>query len=377
TTFLTGLSGPLAVLADPFYTQTVYVANTGAGTVLRILPNGLKQTVMSGLDEPAGLAQDPYGNFYVSEMGSGKVLEVPRATVAVGSGVYFPGFAPAKVIESGLSHPRGISADALGNVFVSNTDGGQVKVVASLREHQLLTHGMPDPTAAAYAPSGAVYVVDGTQGWLQEWSHGALHTVATGLADPVGVAAGGPYGWVWVDQADGKVLLVNPQNGTVRVVQSGLSAPGQLWALPSGGVLVAEKGAGQILEIAPSGKVFSVISGLQSPVGVAKDRFGDLVVALENGNIYSYPVVGSSHWLYNLKGVTAMAMDASGNSYAASSRYRLVVMHVKASGRSVVVNRDFRSLTGMTCTPQGDLFIADQKSVGLFEVVPTHVITQL
>jgi streptogramin lyase len=364
TTFLTGLSGPLAVLADPMYTQTVYVANTGQGTVIRVLPNGKRQIFLAGLDEPAGLAEDPFGNFYVSEMGNGKILEVSK-------------FGVRTIIDSGLGHPRGISVDALGNLFVSNTDSGQVGIVASLREQQLQTHGMPSPSAVAYAPNGTVYVVDRHEGWLQSWSNHALRTVATGLDNPVGVAAGGPFGWVWVDQADGRLLLVNPKTGTSHVVASGLNGPRQLWALPGSAVLLAEEGAGKVLEVAPTGRLFSVISGLHSPVAVAEDVGGDLAVGLANGDVYSYPASGKSMGLFNLHGITAMAMDSAGNIYTASSQYRLVVMHVEASGRDIVVNRDFRSLTGLSCTPKGTLWISDSLSQGIFMVRPTHFMTQL
>src|ERR1019366_394873 len=110
------------------------------------------------------------------------------------------------------------------------TDGGQVKIVATLREHQLQTHGIPDPSAVAYAPSGAVYVTDASEGLLQEWDHGALRTMATGLGQPIGVAAGS-NGEVWVDTADGRLVLVQP-DGTWRVVTSGLVTPHQLYASP-------------------------------------------------------------------------------------------------------------------------------------------------
>jgi hypothetical protein len=52
-------------------------------------------------------------------------------------------------------------------------------------------------------------------------------------------------------------------------------------------------------------------------------------------------------------------------------------MHVAATGRSVVVNRNFRSLTGLSATPTGTLWIADRASIGLFKVVPTPAFTQL
>jgi glucose/arabinose dehydrogenase len=156
-------------------------------------------------------------------------------------------------------------------------------------------------------------------------------------------------------------------------------APRQLWAVPdaSGSVLAVEEHRGQVVEITPSGTIATRLTGLHQPVAVAEDPQGDYVVAQRNGDVFEIQANGKRMHFYNLLGVTALAMDAQGNSYAASSTYRLVVMHVAATGRDVVVNRDFRSLTGMSATPKGTLWIADKKSFGLFMVVPTPTLTQL
>ncbi|HEV3329184.1 MAG TPA: hypothetical protein VGZ33_07275, partial [Acidimicrobiales bacterium] len=368
-TFLKGLSAPLAVMADPFYTKAVYVANTGAGTVIEVLPNGKRTILLSGLDQPAGLAEDPWGNLFVSEMGNGTVLKITNQ-----------GYGLRSVLRSGLGHPRGLSVDALGNLFISDTDAGQVKVVASLREHQLLTHGMPDPTAVGYAPSGAVFATEGSEGQLQEWDQGSLRTVATGLGHPIGVAAG-PNGDVWVDTAHGQLALVTP-SGANTVIEKGLARPRQLYAVPgaSGDVLVAEEGANRIVEVTPSGATFTRLQlkgRLHRPVGVAEDPQGDLVVGLANGDVVEFGPSGVPRHLFNLRYIAAIAMDRYGNSYTASSHYHLVVMHVAATGRDVVVNRDFRSLSGLTSSPSGQLWISDKKSIGLFTVIPTPFFTQL
>jgi streptogramin lyase len=370
-TFLRGLSAPLAVMADPFYTKAVYVANTGAGTVIEVLPNGKRTVLLSGLDQPAGLAEDPWGNLYVSEMGNGTVLKVTNQ-----------GYGTRSILRTGLGHPRGLSVDALGNLFISDTNAGQVKVVASLREHQLLTHGMPDPTAVGYAPSGAVFATEGSQGQLQEWDQGSLRTVATGLGDPTGVAAG-PNGDVWVVTKQGELSLLSASGALVKDIALGVPARArQLYAVPdgSGDVLVAEQGANRIAEVTPAGEVFTrlhLTGRLHGPVGVAEDPEGDLVVGLANGDVVEFDPSGTPKHLFNLRHIAGIAMDKYGNSYTASSKYHLVVMHVAATGRDVVVNRDFRSLSGLTSSPSGQLWISDKKSIGLFTVIPTPFFTQL
>ena len=255
-----------------------------------------------------------------------------------------------------------------------------MKVVAHLREHQLLTHGMPDPSAVAYAPSGAVYVTDESQGLLQKWENGALSTVATGLDHPVGVAAG-PSGKVWVDSASGSLSLVS-SDGTSKVVVAGLRDPRQLYTVPGSGgdVLVAEAHHGVILEVTPSGKTYVRLKGSHrnvAPVAVAEDQYGTLVVGFKNGNVVEYSPNGKPKQLFNVGGIAAVAMDGAGNSFTGSWKYRTVIEHVAATGRDVVVNRDFRSLTGLSASPGGTLWVSDKVSIGLYMVVPTPFYTQL
>lgn len=365
TTLLADVNHPMAVLCDPFWTLTYYVTEwaspkQGGGKIWMVPPKGRPTEIAWGLDEPAGLAMDPWGNLYVSEMGNGKVLEYPASD---------PNYDPI-VVDTGLDQPRGLSVDALGNLFIADAGGGQVKVLATLREQQLVTHGIPDPVAVAAGEAGNVYVVDHDQGWVQDDRDGTLSTFATGIVDPVGVAAG-PSHEVWVDTSSGRLLLVH-QGGKRHVVAEGLADPRQLYAVPGGdgAVLVAVEGSGEILEVQPDGATKVVLHGLDDPVGVAVEG-GVYTVGLEDGNVYQYGLVGPRQLLYNLRGISAIAMDAEGNSYVASSRYRLIVEHVAATGRDAVVNREFRSLAGMSSTPTGTLWVGDPKSIGLIEIVPT------
>ncbi len=376
STFWHGLDHPLAVMCDPFYRQIVYVANTGAGTVLAKLPNGKVITVLSGLDKPSGLAEDPWGHLYVAEMGNGKVLEVTGDAFGPGSPLSLQN-GTTSVVDTGLGHPRNLSVDALGNVFISDADGGQVKVLETIREHGLVTHGIPDPSAVGIGPGGAIYVTDVAQGWLQRYQHGVLRTITTKLVEPVGVAPES-NGSVWVDTKGGALEIVSP-NGQVRQVLSGLKDPRQLApADGTSGVYVVERGAGEVLLVSPNGAVRVMFHGLDHPVAFGTDGFGHDVVALQDGKVLEN-ITGPDRWtlLFNLKGVTAIGMDRYGNAYVASSRYRLIVEHVLATGRSAVVNRDFRSLSGMAAQPNGVLWVADHKSIGLWVVTPVRFSTQL
>jgi hypothetical protein len=162
-------------------------------------------------------------------------------------------------------------------------------------------------------------------------------------------------------------------------VAEGIDEPRQLYEAPGsdGSVLVAEEGAGTIVEYRVNGTKQVVEHGLAQPTAVAEDPAGDIVVALKNGEVYEYPIGAKREKLFNLRGVTAIAMTSNGNSFIASARYRLIVEHVAVTGVDAVVNRDFRTLSGMSSTAKGILWVSDRKSLGLYEVIPTHFYTQL
>lgn len=368
-TVLKGLVHPLAVLCDPRYTETYWVADSGAGTVIQMLPNGHQSVLMNHLHDPAGLGMDLDHNLYVSEYASGDVLRLDLNHASADYG-------RTTVVATGLDHPRGISVDAEGDVFVAVAGGGQVEVFATLREHELMTHGLPDPSAVAASRSGAVYITERRAGTVQEYVDGVLSTIATGLRAPVGVAAGAA-GTVWVDERDGALLLVSP-NGTYRVVAQGLDRPRQLWAVNGGtAVLVAEAGSNRIVEFGTGGASDVLEAGLPSPVAVAEGATGTLAIGLGDGDVYELPRNGASRYLFSVHGICAIGIDDANNIYVASSRYRLVIEHNADTGADVVVNRDFRSIAGMTTTARGVLWVVDRTSNALYQVPQTRLTVQL
>jgi hypothetical protein len=201
------------------------------------------------------------------------------------------------------------------------------------------------------------------------------------------------------------MLLVQP-DGSVSVAASLGTTPGQIYAVPdgTGDVLVPEPAKHKIVTVTPQGHIttrlvvpitpprhvtgrvtklakkhaIAAVRMAQEPVAVASDEFGDIVVGLANGDVEEFyaGLKGAVH-LFNLRGIAAIAMDRLGNSYAGSAQFRTVVMHVAATSRDVVVNRNFRSLTGLSSTPSGELWIVDKASIGMWKVTPYPLFTNL
>ncbi len=112
---LTGLSAPNGVALSPSG-EVVYVADTGAGRVMRFSstyqPLGRLGSV--ALDRPVALAVAPDGAVYVADAGLRRVLELgPSGALLASWGG--PGRGPGRFEE-----PSGIAVDSAGHVFVSD-----------------------------------------------------------------------------------------------------------------------------------------------------------------------------------------------------------------------------------------------------------------
>ena len=116
-TIATGFANPTSLAVDP--SGSVYVADKGAGAVYRLAPTTTgtyaQTTVLSGV-VPVAVASDAAGDVYVQDEGSGSVIEVP---VSGGE----------TVVLSGLQNPTGLAVDGLGNVYSADAKNASVTQV--------------------------------------------------------------------------------------------------------------------------------------------------------------------------------------------------------------------------------------------------------
>jgi hypothetical protein len=167
-----------------------------------------------------------------------------------------------------LEHSYGVAVDASGNVYISNSNGGNV-----LKE-------APQPDGS-YKTS----------------------TIASGLRGPEGVAVDSS-GNVYITQLYGGVLKEAPQpdggyTQSTSTIGSSLSGPLGVAVDSSGNVYIADDGNNRVLKEAlqPDGSYTqSVIgSGLSSPSGVAVDSAGNVyIVDSSNGRTLEEQVAGAN-----------------------------------------------------------------------------------
>jgi Glycosyl hydrolases family 28/Bacterial Ig-like domain (group 3) len=113
-TVATGFVNPVSLAVDG--SGDVFVADKGAGAVYKLAPNTngtyAQTTILSGV-VPVAVATDPAGDVYVQDESSASAIEVPL------SGAETP-------VLTGLQNPTGVAVDGLGNLYSADATRGNI-----------------------------------------------------------------------------------------------------------------------------------------------------------------------------------------------------------------------------------------------------------
>lgn len=153
--------------------ENVFVVSTD-GNVVKIAPNGVRTTVISGLNVPVGAAVDKSGNLFVAIQNDNAIIKItPGGTVST-----FATYA------NGLSLPNGLAFDSAGNLLVANWAAGNVlKFSPNGTPSTVLTGVGFGLTFVVSDSAGDVFVSDQQTGQiLEETAGGVEKTFASGLA---------------------------------------------------------------------------------------------------------------------------------------------------------------------------------------------------
>ena len=155
----------------------LFVADWGAGAVLRIARDGRVTVVAEGLDEPAGLALDSAGNLYVSTNAGGMTN--------AGAIVRISPMGEQSVVASGLTGPTALAVDAMDHLYVASFSDETISVVGMDGTVMVVAENVPSPAGMAFDETGTLFVVSSTEGTVSAVSPvGELTVVARGLLVP-------------------------------------------------------------------------------------------------------------------------------------------------------------------------------------------------
>ncbi|MBL7990317.1 MAG: SBBP repeat-containing protein [Candidatus Kapabacteria bacterium] len=401
----------------------VYVADHGNHRILKITSAGVVSTLAGSgqngyadgtgtaaqFSSPFAVAVDADGSVYVADSYNRRIRKITSAGVVstlAGSGQ--SGYADSAGTSAQFYLPYGIAVDAVGNVYVADTDNSRIRKITSAGQVTTLAgsgrNGYADgtgtlaqfssPAGVALDGSGNVYVADiGNNRIRKITSVGQVTTLAgsgsNGYADGTGTSAqfNNPFG-VALD-GSGNVYVADLSNQRIRKITS----VGQVTTLAGTGQSGYADGMGTSAQFA-------------APFGVAVDGSGNVYVADRSNHrirkITSTGQVttlagsgkggyadgaGTSAQFYLPSGV---AVDTTGNVYVADSfNYR--IRKVTSGGQvttlagsaqygyadGVGTSAQFYQPIGVAVDGAGNVYVADYGSGRIRKITSTGQVTTL
>ena len=418
---------PCGVATDTI--GNVYVADTGNFTIRKIAPGGVVTTVAGSAGAfgsadgtgsaarfgtqysgPNGLTLDGSGNVYVADTGNYTIRKVTPAgvvtTQAGAAGAY--GNANGTGTAARFAYPRGITADAIGNLYVVEAYNAIRKVTPAGVVTTLAggNYGSGDGTgnvAQFNSPYGLGLDAAGNIFVADTYNHAIRRVTAGGIVTTMAGSAGS----------------AGSTNGAGVVAR--FSNLGAIAVDPTGTVLIADAGNNAICKLPPGGATLTLAGGgygsadgtgsaaqFKSPYGLALDGIGNVYLAdTYNHTIRKVTPGGVVTTLAGTPGVTGtadgtgsnarfntpfgIAVDGSGTVYVAGS-YNYSIRKVTPGGVVTTLagcpgnsgstdgtgtNARFSPLMGVAVDGSGTVFVADTYNCSIRKVTPGGTVTTM
>jgi len=374
---------------------------------------------------PTGLAVDGAGNLYIAEVGNHRVRKVNAdGNIITVAGNGAPGFSGdgGPATAAALNFPTGVAVDAAGNVFIADRNNqrirkvdaaGIIATVAGSGTTGYSGDGGP-ATAASLALSrvglvsgvavdalGNLYIADSENGRVRRVDPaGKILTVAgTGAAGysgdggpAVGAGLNSPQG-VAVD-ASGNLYIADAFNNVVRMVNSAgiirtVAGSGARGFSGDGGAAVQAALANEsALAVDPAGNLY-IADAANSRV--RKVSSAGIITTLAGNGLNKFGGDGGAAIRASLNSPQGVAVDAAGNIFIADSlnnRIRktladgTVITTAAGSGAALsladggaATNAALGSPASVAVDSAGNIFIADDANHRVRKVAPNGVIT--
>jgi DNA-binding beta-propeller fold protein YncE len=348
-------------------------AVTQAGSAYsQVLP---VSSLVSGLNQPEGVAVDASGNVYIADTANNAVKEWNVATQAV-----------SVLVGTGLNAPASVAVDTHGNVYIADTGNKMVKewVAATQTVTVLVPSGLASPRGVAVDTMGDVFIADSVSNAILEWSaitQQVTTVVNSGLNGPSAVALD-RFGNVYIaDTGNNAIKEWSASNAQVTaLVSSGLSGPSGVAVDGQGNVDIGDTGNNMVKQWnAASGQVLVLIStGLTSPSGVAVDSQGNIYLADTHNNAVKKLSFG-----YLLLGSSTLAEGAASGTGSVSTQVIPTGIPLTAASDSSwlsitsvpvgLVNFSFQANTSVSSRVAHITVVSPQFTVTQSGDTPTHV----
>jgi uncharacterized protein (TIGR03437 family) len=204
-----GLYGPFSVNADTSNNYYVADADASPGTVRKIASGSISTLPVAGLNIPTQAIPDSSGNLWIADFNNNRILRDANGSIA----------------QLPILSPGGIALDGAGNLYVTETNAGQVARV-NLSTFAITTIAAGGtPTGITVDSAGSVYFSDASTATVKKvTSNGTISTVAgnghSGFSGDGGPATSASLGEPWGLALDssGALYIADVLNNRIRKV---------------------------------------------------------------------------------------------------------------------------------------------------------------
>ncbi len=243
----------------PIYDFPLYLSEGVAGRVWKIDRDRTKTLIAEGLRDPRGVATDRFQNVYIAEYGAGRILKIK------------PDEDTYTVFADNLSSPSVVAVDSFGDVFVAQ-DG--TRSVTRLSDQKVFGSYESIPTALAFGVDDQPIV-----GLFNEnkvfWGWKSADTAAS-IDAPINASIDGT-GRVYVAQGDpknGKVMRYHQRDpGEGTLVADNILGPTGIAVDLVGNIFLVEQGAGRIILVTYDGRKYAWITDVEDPQYLAFTQY--------------------------------------------------------------------------------------------------------
>jgi sugar lactone lactonase YvrE len=239
----------------------LYLTEGATGMVWKIDRDRTKTLVASGLTDPKGVATDRFGNVYVAEYGAGRLLKVD------------PDGGDYTVVREDLQHPSVVAVDSFGEIYVAQDDAMNVVRISDAKE---FGHYSSLPTALAFGVNDqpVVGLYDANK-VLWGWDENGAETAD--VPTPVNATIDGT-GRVYVAQGDptaGQVFRFHQHEPgpDAKLVADGLYGPAGIAVDLIGNIFLVEQGAGRVVLVTYDGHLYSWLDDVSDPQYLAFTQY--------------------------------------------------------------------------------------------------------
>jgi sugar lactone lactonase YvrE len=270
----------------------------------------------------------------VTQAGSTYVSANPLTTL-VSSGSAFSDPSGTTNPDGSQFSPQGVAVDGSGNVFIADGGNGVIEQWSNggpSAASVAVSSGLIGPSGVAVDGSGNIFIADWSNSAIEEWN-ASTQTVSTpvssGLKSPAGVAVDGAGNIYIADYVNNAVEEWNASTQTLSTLISGLWGASGVAVDASGNVYVADEYGEAIKEWNASTKTVSTLvsTGLDGPTGVAVDGSGNVYIADQYNNAVEEWHASTQTLSTLVSGLNlplGVAVDSSGNVYIADTNNNAV-----------------------------------------------------